>query len=201
MSLISLGSLNQEAQMGQSQSLKNLDKRTARREYQEDFSTAIQSFRHQVDSSRDHPRLSLRLSDDSSNEWDGGSGGGSGGDHGIQVNVRKRPLFDAESNNSEFDVISCVTPRTVIVHDARLDSDMKTQLLRHHEFTFNRVFDDTASNDDVYNETVGPLVRVVRAGGDGTVFMYGQSKLESIPLKLYVTFYSLLTLTCLLNPS
>ena len=159
--------------MGQTQSLKNLDKRTARREYREDFSRAIHFFREQVQLNR---HLSCFQSHEPPIEDDDEGDGVRHADQ-IVVNVRKRPLFVAESKNSEFDVVSCVTDQTVIVHDARLDSDMKTQQLRHNEFSFHRVFDDMATNDDVYNKTVEPIVRLVKQGHNGTVFMYGQSKL------------------------
>lgn len=156
--------------MGQGQSLKNLDKRTARREYNNDFSHAIRDFRCRVEDSRHLPFLQPSASVGEGNVMVGG------GPDKIQVNVRKRPLFDKERSNSEFDVISCITPETVVVHDARLDCDMKTQLLRHHEFTFQRVFGENATNDDVYREVVEPMVRQVSRGNNGTVFMYGQSK-------------------------
>jgi kinesin family member 2/24 len=152
--------------MGQTQSLKNLDKRTARREYKEDFSKAISLFRDHVRCNRHLPCLQTSAEQEEITVHS----------DKILVNVRKRPLFEAESINSEFDVVSCVTPETVIVHDARLDSDMKTQLLRHHELSFHRVFDDTASNDDVYTESVYPIVSLVKEGQNGTVFMYGQSE-------------------------
>lgn len=155
--------------MGQSQSLKNLDKRTARREYRADFSRAIDTFRDQIEQSRHLPCLQPNTSRDyieDESAWQ----------DKIQVNIRKRPLSDAEFQNSEFDVISCVTSQTIMVHDARLDSDMKTQLLRHHEFSFHQVFSESATNDDVYRETVLPMVSLVQGGADGTIFMYGQSK-------------------------
>eukprot|EP00603_Paraphysomonas_imperforata_P000473 CAMPEP_0114432728 /NCGR_PEP_ID=MMETSP0103-20121206/11313_1 /TAXON_ID=37642 ORGANISM="Paraphysomonas imperforata, Strain PA2" /NCGR_SAMPLE_ID=MMETSP0103 /ASSEMBLY_ACC=CAM_ASM_000201 /LENGTH=899 /DNA_ID=CAMNT_0001602429 /DNA_START=163 /DNA_END=2862 /DNA_ORIENTATION=- len=154
--------------MGQSQSLKNLDKRTARREYRADFSRAIDTFRDQIEQSRHLPCLQPNTSRDyieDESAWQ----------DKIQVNIRKRPLSDAEFQNSEFDVISCVTSQTIMVHDARLDSDMKTQLLRHHEFSFHQVFSESATNDDVYRETVLPMVSLVQGGADGTIFMYGQT--------------------------
>ena len=163
--------------MGQGQSLKNLDKRTARREYKKDFSEAIRYFRDQVEEKRHLPCLQSTTSDELELDWESDK---------IVVNVRKRPLFEAESDNSEFDVVSCVTNKTLVVHDARLDSDMKTQVIRHHEFSFHRVFDETSSNDDVYQDAVDPIVSLAKQGKKGTVFMYGQSK--CVCVLMYVRF-------------
>ena len=61
----------------------------------------------------------------------------------------------------------------VVVHDARMHSDMVHMFINHHTFSFDAVFGEAASNRQVYSETAAPLV--VRAANDGvtaTIMMY-----------------------------
>ena len=85
----------------------------------------------------------------------------------IQVCVRKRPIFPHEISSSEFDVVTCCyinrdvnssgkmdpcvarSMNSVIIHDARMHSDMKRMYLDHHNFVFHKVFDEKAENDEV----------------------------------------------------
>jgi hypothetical protein len=85
------------------------------------------------------------------------------------VYLRKRPLFQHESDIGEFDVVTCGTSR-VAVHDARMHPDFVRMFVDHHLFDFDAVFGEDASNDRVYDEALGPLVdAVVRDGITATV--------------------------------
>ena len=93
---------------------------------------------------------------------------------GIKVCVRKRPLFPHEVNNGDYDATT-VNGRVMIVHDGRMKPDMVHMEMKHHAFSFPRVFDELTSNDTVYASTASPLVRHASEGGTATVFMFGQT--------------------------
>jgi kinesin family protein 2/24 len=153
--------------MGNSESanpIRNLDKRTARREYREDFLTAINRFRKQY--------VLLKQSTSHKNEdnnilktWD---------DNNIRVFARKRPIFTHEIENNEYDVVTCINSN-IVIHDCRMHTDMKRQFINHHEFQFDGVFSEKASNQSVYEATTKPLVEIACEGGFSTALVYGQT--------------------------
>ena len=94
--------------MGNSESsnpIRNMDKRTARREYREAFNAYIANYRLQR--TNNNPNKPSKVSQE---EWENGN---------IKVFVRKRPIFKHELENHEFDVITACfsTTKDVIVHD------------------------------------------------------------------------------------
>lgn len=101
----------------------------------------------------------------------------------INVFIRKRPIFKKETNLGEFDVVTCNSLSSVTIHDARMHTDMKRQFINHHEFQFDRVFNENISNATVYNQSVAPLVRIASVGGFATCLMYGQTGSGECDLK------------------
>lgn len=118
----------------------------------------------------------------------------------VAVHVRVRPLSSAERSARAVDVVTCVadgagaSSALVAVHEPRT----KVDCTRHVEsslFEFDGAFDENASNADVYQVAIEPLVRLCvegargkrapsnaeRGGDDGrfsanaTVFAYGQT--------------------------
>jgi hypothetical protein len=79
--------------MGNSDSvIRNLDKRTVRREYRETYITAIKSYRRKSrtsESSREVVKSPILT-------WE----------HNVRVAVRKRPIFQHEVDEHEFDVVT-----------------------------------------------------------------------------------------------
>jgi len=148
--------------MGNSESsnpIRNMDKRTARREYRADFIRAISDYR-----ARNPPAKNgiKRVSGD----WFDGN---------IKVFVRKRPIFKHELDAYEFDVATCTAEDRIVIHDARMHNDMKRQIMNHHEFQFDRTFNENAKNDEVYNESAKSLVNISCEGGYSTCLVYGQT--------------------------
>jgi hypothetical protein len=145
--------------------VRNMDKRTARREYKDDFAEAIKRYRlkigYSLEDSHKHLVAAVRVNQTSSLK-------------SIKVYVRKRPIFPHELQNSEFDVVTCFADK-IIVHDARMHNDMKRQLMNHHEFQFDQVFHEKANNELVYAGTTRPLVELAIAGGYATALVYGQT--------------------------
>ena len=52
---------------------------------------------------------------------------------------------------------------------------MLARSMNHHEFGYNAVFGDAATNDTVYAGSAAPLVREAASGGHAAVMMYGQT--------------------------
>jgi kinesin family protein 2/24 len=140
--------------------IRNMDKRTSRREYKSNFVGAIDNYR------RIHAKAGKAIPLSNSPLT---------GDLNIRVFVRKRPIFKHELDNSEFDVCSCIGDQTVVIHDARMHMDMKKMLMNHHEFQFDRVFGENATNDFVYAQSAKPLVNIAILGGYATCLVYGQT--------------------------
>jgi hypothetical protein len=88
--------------------------------------------------------------------------------------VRKRPIHDEEIASGEFDVVTCVGS-TVVVHDARMHSDMQRQIMRHHEFTYDGTFDELTGNEEVFDTAVAGLIPLACDGRVATAMAYGQT--------------------------
>ena len=139
-----------------------MDKRTCRREYCESFSRAIKLFR-QENQSQNQNQISCVEDNSYFNEGK------------LTVMVRKRPIFSHELQNSEFDVVTCLNRKNIVVHDARMQKDMKSMFMNHYEFTFDVIFDEKASNQDVYKQSAAPLLKISKNGGYCTCMVYGQT--------------------------
>lgn len=161
--------------MGNAESnpVRNMDKRTARREYRDDFAAAIGRYRRRITA---RPPIEESNSYEKEAEsWDHGS---------IRVCVRRRPIFKEEIKGFEFDVVTCIEGKRVVIHDARMHTDMKRQFINHHAFDFDRVFDEKCGNDEVYENTAAPLTAIAVDGGYATCLMYGQTgNLITMPLQ------------------
>ena len=106
------------------------------------------------------------LASEDDKSWDEGD---------LKVCVRKRPIFKTELQGKEFDVLTVTHGKLMTVHDARMHADMRRQLMNHHEFIFDRVFNEKADNDEVYAGTAAALVEEALNGGFATCLMYGQT--------------------------
>jgi kinesin family member 2/24 len=156
--------------MGNNESnpIRNMDKRTARREYRGVFMKTISSYRKRR---KDEPlgttELSLLTRDIN---WANES------DQNIRVCVRKRPIFKHEIEDFEFDVVSAIEGRIAVIHDGRMHTDMRRHFMNHHQFTFDKVFDERTNNEEVYKAAVAPLTRYAAVdGGYCTCLVYGQT--------------------------
>jgi kinesin family protein 2/24 len=164
--------------MGNSSSnpVKNLDKRTARREYNPTFARAIVGYRNQVQMWKDGASYAAATSARRLTSTDDGNN--------IKVCVRKRPIFPYELSSSEFDVITCCDSKVITVHDARMQNDMVRMYLDNHEFTFDHVFDEGAINSSVYTSTAAPLLVDCFGGGYATCMVYGQTGIHTVLLSI-----------------
>ncbi|XAR67719.1 Plus-end-directed kinesin ATPase [Bertholletia excelsa] len=107
----------------------------------------------------------------------------------IKVVVRKRPLNKKELAKNEEDIIS-IEPRSssLTVHETKLKVDL-TEYVEKHEFVFDAVLNEEVSNDEVYRETVEPIVPIIFQRTKATCFAYGQTgsgktyTMKPLPLK------------------
>ncbi|XP_062090767.1 kinesin-like protein KIN-13B [Humulus lupulus] len=107
----------------------------------------------------------------------------------IKVVVRKRPLNKREMSKKEQDIIT-IAPNSncLTVHETKLKVDL-TEYIEKHEFVFDAVLDEDVSNDEVYSESVEPVVPLIFHKTKATCFAYGQTgngktyTMQPLPLK------------------
>lgn len=146
-----------------------LDKRTARLRYGKDFKADVLQHRQQ------HPYLN-----NGTNHSDKvGSDIHERSLNGVSVVIRKRPIFEYESNRGDFDIVSIDNSSSVdtcIIHNCVMHPDMKTKLVKPLFFPAQAAFDEHCSTDDIYRNIAEPLVNnVVFDGIVGTILLFGQT--------------------------
>ncbi|KAK8938869.1 Diatom spindle kinesin 1 [Platanthera zijinensis] len=93
----------------------------------------------------------------------------------IKVVVRKRPLNKKERAKREEDIITIEhSTSSLTVHETKLKVDL-TEYVEKHEFVFDAVLDEDVSNDELYSETVEPIVPTIFQRTKATCFAYGQT--------------------------
>ncbi|XVE70350.1 hypothetical protein DITRI_Ditri10aG0065600 [Diplodiscus trichospermus] len=107
----------------------------------------------------------------------------------IKVVVRKRPLNKKEIAKKEEDIIRIESNSNALtVHEKKLKVDL-TEYVEKHEFVFDAVLNEDVSNEEVYSETVEPIVPLIFNRTKATCFAYGQTgsgktyTMQPLPLK------------------
>ncbi|KAI5068369.1 hypothetical protein GOP47_0016714 [Adiantum capillus-veneris] len=116
----------------------------------------------------------------------------------IKVVVRKRPINKKELARSEEDII-CIEDNGcfLTVHEPKLKVDL-TAYVEKHEFVFDAILDEDVSNDEVYMETVEPIIPTLFQRTKATCFAYGQTgsgktyTMQPLPLKASEAILSLM---------
>lgn len=102
----------------------------------------------------------------------------------VQVAVRCRPLNERERTHAERPILSCDEDRREVVFSgvpqtrkapASSSSSMTSGVNGKRTFTYDHVFDPHASQADVYDRLIQPIVDEVLQGYNCTVFAYGQT--------------------------
>ena len=89
----------------------------------------------------------------------------------IHVVVRVRPLLERERRTSgESTCVTVASPTSVVIHDG--DRDVGP---RSHTFTFDSVFGEHASQEQVYTDVARPVVQHALEGINATILAYGQT--------------------------
>ncbi|XWS69882.1 hypothetical protein CRYUN_Cryun03dG0001900 [Craigia yunnanensis] len=106
----------------------------------------------------------------------------------IKAVVRKRPLNKKEIAKKE-DIITIESnSNALMVHEKKLKVDL-TEYVEKHEFLFDAVLNEDVSNEEVYSETVEPIVPPIFNRTKATCFAYGQTgsgktyTMQPLPLK------------------
>ncbi|KAJ6844183.1 kinesin-like protein KIN-13A [Iris pallida] len=92
----------------------------------------------------------------------------------IKVVVRKRPLNKKEMSRKEDDIVTVHNSAYLSVHEPKLKVDL-TAYVEKHEFCFDAVLDESVTNDEVYRETVEPIIPTIFQQTKATCFAYGQT--------------------------
>ncbi|CAK9117592.1 unnamed protein product [Durusdinium trenchii] len=107
----------------------------------------------------------------------------------VRVYVRKRPLFEYEKEEEEFDVATALG-RKIVIHNCLTKADLRSLFISHMGFQFAHAFAESVSEDEVYRHCaadavvvmammmwIGLLLQVqhMLAGKVATVFMFGQT--------------------------
>nr|CAH7740336.1 unnamed protein product [Callosobruchus chinensis] len=107
-----------------------------------------------------------------STEEEGHTSERSGSNESVQVIVRCRPLSEKEILAQCSSVVKMYPSRGVIeVENPKARSDNEKNKI----FTYDAVYDESSTQQNLYDETVRPLVTSVLEGYNGCVFAYGQT--------------------------
>ena len=107
--------------------------------------------------------------------WNPLSTPGDTSDKRFRIAVRKRPIWPQETKSGEFDSLSINMDRSqCVLHDTRLDRDHKT-FTDHREFAMDSHFSESASNSEVFEREVRPLLNRVLEGERATFIAFGQT--------------------------
>ena len=92
----------------------------------------------------------------------------------IRVIVRKRPLSKKELSKNDQDVVEIRNNRQVVVKELKVKVDL-TKYIEEHSFNFDLAFDETVSNEQIYLQTVRPMIEAAFHKIKVTCFAYGQT--------------------------
>jgi hypothetical protein len=97
-------------------------------------------------------------------------------DNSFRICARCRPLLDYEKEGGAY---CCVDPSKksseIVVHDGRLARNGRQLTMAHKAFPLNRVWDVDASNDEVCQSEVEPLLVRVKQGYSSSLLCFGQT--------------------------
>lgn len=90
----------------------------------------------------------------------------------VQVVVRCRPMDEKEKNQNFTNVVEVFPSRGAVeIRNPREEASKNAVKV----FSFDSVYDWNSTQQDIYEETVRPLVSSVLDGFNGTIFAYGQT--------------------------
>ncbi|GMF30847.1 unnamed protein product [Phytophthora lilii] len=97
-----------------------------------------------------------------------------GSDH-MHVYVRKLPLLPHELQKHEFDVITAVGQREIVIHECKMYPDMRHKYVVSHHQRFSTCYDEKVDTETVYEDAVKHLLLHAMQGGKAVCMMYGQT--------------------------
>lgn len=146
------------------QTRRNLDKRTARLKYHVEFEQEVLKCQQEIGSP---PPKHV-----------GGENLIRRSDNGVSIFIRKRPIFDYEIQGGDFDVVFTEERDghdAIVLYSCNMHADMQQKLVKPTVFSCSAAFDETCTNDMLYNHVGKPLVRLAANGGLATLLTFGQT--------------------------
>ena len=92
----------------------------------------------------------------------------------IRVIVRKRPLGKKEIAKNDTDVVEIRNNKQVVVKELKVKVDL-TKYVEEHAFNFDLAFDENVTNEQIYLQTVRPMIEAAFHKTKVTCFAYGQT--------------------------
>ncbi|XP_015116662.1 kinesin-related protein 4 [Diachasma alloeum] len=86
----------------------------------------------------------------------------------IKVAIKVRPLIKREKKDN-------LPVQWAIDNNKIAQFDVETKKRGETEYTFDYIFDQNSTNEDVFKATVQPVVEAAMRGFNGTIFAYGQT--------------------------
>ncbi|KAE8975638.1 hypothetical protein PR003_g6493 [Phytophthora rubi] len=147
---------------------ENMDKRTARKVHAADFQRTLRELRSQyLQQMESRLRAGIEENDEANRE-------APGSDH-MHVYVRKRPLLPHELRKHEFDVITAVGQREIVIHECKMYPDMRHKYVVSHHQRFSTCYDEKVDTETIYEDAVKHLLLHAMQGGKSVCMMYGQT--------------------------
>ena len=92
----------------------------------------------------------------------------------IRVIVRKRPLGKKEIAKNDTDIVEIRNNKQVVVKELKVKVDL-TKYVEEHAFNFDLAFDENITNEQIYLQTVRPMIEAAFHKTKVTCFAYGQT--------------------------
>ena len=92
----------------------------------------------------------------------------------IRVIVRKRPLGKKEIAKNDSDIVDIRNNKQVVVKELKVKVDL-TKYVEEHAFNFDLAFDENVTNEQIYLQTVRPMIEAAFHKTKVTCFAYGQT--------------------------
>lgn len=95
--------------------------------------------------------------------------------YNMNVVIRCRPMSNSEKNEGAKNVIKIMDNKMIVLLDPSDNTDnvLRQNRTKEKRYCFDYVFDENSTQEDVYNNSVKPLVDAVIKGYNSTVFAYG----------------------------
>ena len=173
-------------------SRRNLDKRTVRLRYSGDFAADLAKHRATSLTSPLPAKESRARTDTSAVSTTADAAAPSSSScNGVEIFVRKRPIFQYELARGEFDVVEIDSSNdneessggdvdaggedVVVINNCVIHADMRRKLVKPTYFPCTKAFDENTTQDEIYSRVAQPMVQNAARGGISTIAMFGQT--------------------------
>jgi kinesin family protein 2/24 len=92
----------------------------------------------------------------------------------IRVIVRKRPANHREFAQNDIDIIGTEGKNIIVVKELKNKVDL-TKYIEEHRYTFDRAYNETSTNQQIYEEILEPMIKAAFNKTKITCFAYGQT--------------------------